>query len=185
MKMTVKNMVCRHCVAAVATILRRLGIPFDDVAVGTVDLPRMPEGDKLAELDAAFEAEGFERLTNPAEATAERIRQAIRSHVRDHAECRLNLSACLEDRLGIPYDTLSRLFSQVEGRTIEKYHMAVKTDRVKELLADTSLTLAEIADMTGYSSSAHLSRQFKAVTGMTPREYVRLADFSRTPLPEI
>lgn len=178
-------MVCRHCAAAVAAILRRLDIPFADVAVGTVELPEMPEGEKLARLDAALAAEGFERLTDAASATVERVKQAVRSHVRDHAECRLNLSACLEEHLGIPYDTLSRLFSQMEGRTVEKYHMAVKTDRVKELLADPSLTLAEIADMTGYSSSAHLSRQFKSVTGMTPTEYIRLADFTRTPLPEI
>lgn len=185
MKMTVKNMVCRHCAAAVATILRRLDIPFEDVAVGTVTLPELPEGEQLRRLDEALAAEGFERITDAATATVERIKQAVRAHVRDHAECRLNLSACLEDHLGIPYDTLSRLFSQMEGRTVEKYHMAVKTDRVKELLADPQLTLAEIADLTGYSSAAHLSRQFKSVTGMTPTEYVRLAEFARTPLPEI
>ncbi|MDE6135803.1 MAG: AraC family transcriptional regulator, partial [Muribaculaceae bacterium] len=95
------------------------------------------------------------------------------------------LSACIEEHLGQSYDTLSRLFSQREGRTIEKYHIALKIDYVKELLSLRNMTLAEIADMTGYSGAAHLSRQFKAVTGMTPGEYVRNASFARTPLTEL
>ena len=84
-----------------------------------------------------------------------------------------NLSECIERNLNVSYDTVSRIFSQREGRTLEKYHIAQKIERVKELLQHDQYTLSEIADMVDYSSVAHLSRQFKSVTGMTPTEYLR------------
>ena len=82
------------------------------------------------------------------------------------------------------FDTISRMFSQLEGRTIEKYHIAQKVERVKELLAYGGRTLEEIADITGYSSASHLSRQFKAVTGLTPTQFVSTRG-KRTPLDKV
>lgn len=103
----------------------------------------------------------------------ERAKAAVRNHVRTEAECKLKLSACLEVQLGVSFDSVSRLFSQLEGRTIEKYHIEQKVDRIKELLLEGRMTIAAIADVTGYSSAAHLSRQFKSVTGMTPTAFIR------------
>ena len=104
--------------------------------------------------------------------------------MRQADRCRLNLSACLEEHLHIPYDTLSRIFSSLEGRTVEKYQIAQRVEWVKELLGYGEMTVSEIADYTGYSSAAHLSRQFKSVTGLTPTEYLR-ATASRRPLNEV
>lgn len=103
----------------------------------------------------------------------EKIKRAVIEHVRQPGECRLNLSACLERHIGATYDTMSRVFSAHEGRTLEKYQMAQRVEWVKELLGYGQYTISEIADMTGYSSTAHLSRQFKSVTGLTPTEYLR------------
>lgn len=81
----------------------------------------------------------------------DKVKLAVLHHVRDQEECHYNLSACIEKHVGVAYDTLSRIFSQNEGRTIERYHIAQKVERVKELLGYKELTLAEIAFRTGYS----------------------------------
>lgn len=182
MEILIKNMVCRHCVGAVTNILRQLDIPFSSVEIGRIEVPSLPDDEKMEALRTALVAQGFDRILDPATALVERIKHHVRHHVRTEEQCRLNLSGCLEEKLHQSYDTLSRLFSQHEGRTIEKFHIALKIDFVKELLADASMTLAEIADKVGYSSAAHLSRQFKSATGITPTEYVRRGDFARKPL---
>ena len=178
-------MVCRHCVAAVTAILNRLGIPFESVDIGSalVDETAL-DANTLDALDKELAKEGFERVVDSDSMTVEKIKHAVLHHVRDEEECHLNLSACIEERVGMPYDTLSRIFSQKEGRTIEKYHIAQKIERVKELLGYGQMNLAEIADRTGYSSASHLSRQFKQITGLTPSEYIRVAP-DRKPLNEV
>ena len=93
------------------------------------------------------------------------------------------LSEYLSARLGRDFKSLSRIFSETEGRTIENYAIMQKIERVKELLLDGQLTVSEIAWQTGYSSVGHLSRQFKDVTGMTPSEF--RVDGHRLPLNEV
>lgn len=95
------------------------------------------------------------------------------NHVREERGMRHNLFLCIERELNVSYDYVSRIFSQCEGRTLEKYHIAQKVERVKELMLYDEYTLSEIADMVDYSSVAHLSRQFKTVVGITPSEYLR------------
>ena len=95
----------------------------------------------------------------------------------------LKLSEYLSSRIGRDYRTLSRVFSDAEGRTIENYLILQKIERVKELLVDGQLTVSEIAWLTDYSSVGHLSRQFKAITGMTPSEF-RISG-RRIPLNEV
>ena len=90
-----------------------------------------------------------------------------------------HLPSCLADKLGVNYDHASRVFSRIEGRTIEKYQILQKIELVKELMGEPGMTLAEIADRAGYSSVAHLSRQFKGVTGMTPSAYMASGTSSR------
>lgn len=170
MELRIRNMVCRHCVTTVRNALTAAGFDVVDVGLGravvacdTRDLPR---------IDAILEDNDFERITDPDDALVDDIKHAVIEHVRNSSECRLNLSACLADHLSVSYDHASRVFSRVEGRTIEKYQILQKVEYVKELLEEHTLPLAEIADRAGYSSTAHLSRQFKEVTGMTPTQYI-------------
>lgn len=167
-------MVCRHCVAAVEGALKKAGIGYEAVEIGKVYLKDALTAEQTAVLDAELTTLGFRRIDSDEEAIVEAAKHAVMHHVRDEAECRLKLSACIELQLGMSYASVSRLFSQHEGRTIEKYHQAQKVERVKELLQQGRRSLDEIADVVGYSSGAHLSRRFKEVTGMTPSEYVRI-----------
>lgn len=170
----ISDMVCRHCVSAVKGALDRTGIGYEAVEIGKVYLKSALTAAQTATLDAELAALGFRRIDSDEDAIVEAAKHAVMHHVRDEAECRLKLSACIEAQLGMSYAAVSRLFSQHEGRTIEKYHQAQKVERVKELLQQGRRSLDEIAEIVGYSSGAHLSRRFKDVTGMTPSEYVRI-----------
>lgn len=203
MEILIQNMVCRHCVEAVIRTLTGLGLQNVSVSLGraSFDIPDdfdstdghvAPAGvdgnaglDALfPRLDAALQAEGFCRIADHDHAVVEQIKRAVLHHLRDEHECRLNLSACIEDHLHISYDQASRIFRCLEGRTIERYAMLQKIEFVKELLGYGTMTLAAIADRTGFSSAAHLSRQFKHVTGMTTSAYLASRP-SRTPLTEV
>jgi AraC-like DNA-binding protein len=91
----------------------------------------------------------------------------------------------LSDKLNLDYPYLSSLFSELEGRTIEKYFISQKIERVKELLIYDELNLSEIADQMGYSSVAYLSNQFKKVTGLTPTQFKNQQEHRRINLEDL
>lgn len=184
MHLTIKNMVCRHCIAALDSCLDDMGLSHANTELGGADLTEDISPEQLAELDRRLEELGFVRAGSADEALVEHTKAAVREHVRSAEHCRLKLSACIAGHLGVPYDSLSRTFSRIEGRTLENYAIAQRVEFVKELMSYGESTLSEIAYETGYSSAAHLSRQFKEVTGMTPTEYQRLRP-SRRPLDEV
>lgn len=174
MELLIRNMVCRHCVKAVTMALESVGLDVADVTLGRAEI-REPALDAtmLETVRNSLADQGFELISDPDDVLTERIRHAVQQHVRSEDECRLKLSVCLERRLGVGYDTISRVFSRKEGRTVEKYYIAQKIERVKELLGYRELSLGEIAFRTGYSSVSHLSRQFKEYVGVTTSEFVR------------
>lgn len=173
MEIIIKGMVCHHCVEAVERVIRSAGLTPVKVILGRAEIREHLDDKALHMLDSLLSSEGFTRILDSESKLVEDTKRAIIHHVRQPHECRLNLSVCLEKQLSMPYDTISRLFSAHEGRTIEKYQMAQRVEWVKELLGYGQMTISEIADSTGYSSVAHLSRQFKNITGMTPTEYLR------------
>lgn len=184
MEITVKNMVCDRCVMVVSDIMRRLGHPDAEVTMGHVRLDADLTDDELDRLDAMLVDAGFELLRDRDLALVEEIKTAVILLARDsEGDQRLKLSAYLSERLGVDYRTLSRVFTATEHRSIERYYIAQKVEYVKELLDYGELTVSEIADMTGYSSVAHLSRQFRAETGLTPTEYRE--NGGRTPLDKV
>lgn len=166
----IKNMVCDRCIMAVRAVLTRCcGIEPLAVELGEVRLPRPLTEPEHETLRRELEDLGFELLEDRRQQLVARLRGAVIELVR-HPEGvrRERLSDWLVRRLGHDYDSLSRLFSEVTGTTLEKYLIAQKIEYAKELLIYDELSLAEIADRLGYSSGAYLSAQFKSVTGMTP-----------------
>lgn len=173
MEIMVRNMVCRHCVEALRQALEAMDLGVVHVEIGRAVIQEEVLDEKqLAELDRRLADAGFERVKSRQQQIADRVRRAVIEHVRTADSCRLNLSACLSEKLAMSYDTLSRAFSQEEGRSIEKYFIIQKIEYVKELIGYGEFSLTEIADRAGYSSVAHLSRQFKEVTGLTPTQYI-------------
>ncbi len=157
---------------AVRDTLERLGLTTRTVTLGLAELCETPSDTQRAALRTALEALGFELIDDRREQEVERIRNAVVAWVHhDGGDPRLHLSDYLAERLGRDYDTLSRLFSEETGSTIEKYLIAQRIERAKELLSYGELTLSQIADELHYSSVAYLSTQFKSVTGMTPSAF--------------
>jgi AraC-like DNA-binding protein len=188
MKLLIKNMVCDRCTLAVRNVLRDLGIELAIVNMGEVDFGESgPDDDTVALFRERIEELGFELISDRKSELIENMKKYIIALVNEPADGeKVKLSAYLSKRLFHDYTYLSNLFSSVEGVTIEQYHIHQKIEKAKELLVYDELTLTEIAFRLGYSSVAHLSRQFKKVTGQTPTAFKRIRDSGlRKPLDKV
>lgn len=166
-------MVCDRCKQAVRRLLDHLGIVPVRVDLGHVTLSEPLAPERMADLRHGLEALGFELLDTRKEQLVEAIKlQIIRLIWYHQNELSVNLSDYLSSALHQEYSVLSKLFSEQTGTTIEKYFICQKIERVKELLADDGLSLNAIAEQLHYSSAAHLSTQFKKITGLSPREWL-------------
>lgn len=176
MRLFVKNMVCDRCIAAVRSVLEQAGIRDAQVRLGMAEFPgESVDADLEARIAAGLNARGFELIFDRDLQLVEQIKTAVIEYARAENERNVKLSVYLADRIGMDYTTMSRIFSAREQRTIENYLITQKIEFVKELLEYGELTLSEIAWRAGYSSVAHLSRQFRQVTGLTASEYRRSA----------
>lgn len=186
MVLIVRNMVCDRCKAVVRRVLAENGIAVKHVDLGEVDLEREPTSAQLDSARSALKAQGFELVDGREAATIARIKAAIVKLVHHNGELqgRVKLGEHLSAALNREYSSLSGLFSQVEGITIEQFFLLQRLERVKELIKYGELTLSEIADRTGFSSVAHLSAQFKKLTGMTPSAFKAMG-LGRTPLDRV
>lgn len=164
-------MVCDRCVKVVKDILENLGIDGAAVGLGYINIPCDLTAEKLCDLDDALTGEGFEIVKTKDEGIVQQIKSLLIGLARSGNGTPMKLSVYLSEKLKTDYAALSRLFSGIEGRTIERYYIVQKIEFVKELIDYGGTTLSEIACRTGYSSVAHLSRQFKEVTGLTPSAY--------------
>ena len=173
MRLTVRNMVCARCVAAVEQIVKDAGLALRNIELGEVELEAAPTPAQLEQLRQGLEAVGFELVDDRDAATIARIKAAIVKlvHHSDEAAPKVKLSELLSNALHREYSSLSSLFTQVEGITIEQFFLLQRLERVKELIRYDELTMSEIAFRTGFSSVAHLSAQFKKLTGMTPSAF--------------
>jgi AraC-like DNA-binding protein len=180
MKLYIKNMVCGRCEMAVTSELKKMQIPILSIKLGEVELSRHLEENEKQTLAKNLNALGFELLDDKISKTIERIKNRIIDLVHyQNEKLKINLSTYLAEDLKQDYSTLSNLFSETEGTTIEHYFIAQKIERAKELLIYNELTLSEIAIQLNYSNVAHLSNQFKKVTGFTPTHFKKLKDAKR------
>ncbi len=171
---------------AVRNELDKLGLKLKDIRLGEATLEREPAAEEKRKLEEALVALGFQLIDDKKSRLIEKIKNIIIELVHHQdGEIKTNLSELLSSKLHRDYNYLSNLFSEVEGSTIEKYYIAQKIEKVKELLVYDELSLSEIALRLNYSSVAYLSNQFKKVTGLTPSHFKQVKENKRQSLDEV
>lgn len=184
-KLYIKNMVCNRCIMVVKQELEALGLQTSQVKMGEVELLKTPSEKHLHQLDIRLNQLGFELLDDQRQKQIEKIKNLlIKKTQSGELEEHFSISDYLGKALNKEYSSLSRLFSQVEGVTIEQFFILHKIEKVKEWLIYGEMNLNEIAFQLGYSSTAHLSTQFKKIIGLTPREFKKIGG-SRKPLDKV
>lgn len=179
-------MVCDRCRLAVNRLLDEIGVVPVRVELGRVVLSEPLTPDRLIQFRKGLEELGFELLDTREQQLVEAIKRELIHLVRHRQEpLPTNLSSYLAEVFHQEYSVLSKLFSEQVGTTVERYFIALRIERVKELLAYDAYSLKEIADRLHYSSTAHLSAQFKKVIGMSPSAYRAKGCPDRRPLDQI
>ena len=174
-KLYVKNMVCKRCILVVRQELEKLQLPLLNISLGEVELANLPDEKQLSKLNGRLQDLGFELLDNKKQKQIETIKNLIIQKAQNgEIEEHFSISHFLSTSLNKDYNYITRLFSEVEGITIEQFFILQKIEKVKEWLIYDELTLSEIAWKMGYSSVAHLSAQFKKTTGLTPSDFKKM-----------
>jgi AraC-like DNA-binding protein len=186
MKLYIRNMVCNRCIMVVQSELEKLGHKPIRVALGEVTLEQDITENEKKLLDERLQSLGFAIIDDKKSQLIEKIKNLIIELVhQQNSHLKTNLSDWLSNHLHHDYTYMTNLFTEVEGTTIEKFFIAQKIEKVKELLVYDELTLSEIAFQLNYSSVAHLSSQFKKVTGLTPSHFKKIREEKRKPLDEV
>lgn len=186
MKVYIKNMVCNRCIMVVKNELEKIGFHSVNLTLGEVELEKEINDNEKLIINNHLQTLGFELIDDKKSRAIEKIKNIIIDLVHhQHNDSKLNLSNVLSSKLHHDYNYLSNLFSEVEGTTIEKYFIAQKIEKVKELLVYDELSLSEIAFRLNYSSVAYLSNQFKKVTGLTPSHFRQIKEEKRKPLDKV
>ena len=182
----IKNMVCNRCIMVVQNELDKLDLGVKNIRLGEVTLDEELTDEEKKKLSEVLVRLGFQIIDDKKSRIIEKIKNIIIElvHHQDN-DTKTNLSEVLSNKLHHDYNHLSNLFPEVEGTTIEKYFIAQKIERVKELLVYDELSLSEIAFQLNYSSVAYLSNQFKKITGLTPSHFKQIKEEKRKPLDEV
>lgn len=177
MKLYIKYMVSLRCKLMVKEELKKLGLKYVSVELGVVEIMEDITPEQKDQLKENLLVSGLELLEDNRSILIEKIKNVIIEMVHYSDEVpKVNYSDHISEKLGYDYTYLANTFSEVKGITIQQFIILHKVERVKELLIYDELTLSEIAYKLHYSSGAHLSTQFKKITGLTPTYYKKLKE---------
>jgi len=186
MTLHIKYMVSLCCIKMVKTELTNLEIDYCEVELGEVTMKKAITEEQRIDLKKVLFKIGFHLIDDPKSVLIEKIKNAIIDMVHFSEEMpKTNYSQYLSKKLDYDYSYLSATFSDVKGETIENYIIKHKIERAKELLLYNELTLTQISYQLDYSSVAHLSNQFKKITGLTPTYFKQMKKKKRIPLEEV
>jgi len=182
----IKNMVCNRCKLVITQLFKDFNLTTIEVNLGEVLLEREPTKTEIILIKERLEQFGFTLIDDNRMKHSIKIKSLIiRLLEVDNFDLKLKLSEYLAAELHYEYQYLSNLFSEIEGTTIEKYFIQLRIEKVKEFIEYGELSLSEISYKFGYSSPAHLTNQFKQITGITPTSYKFLNNTIRKPLDEV
>jgi AraC-like DNA-binding protein len=186
LKLYIKYMVSNRCKIAVRDELKKLGLHFIVVDLGVVEIMETISMEKRLLLKQGLLISGLELMDDKKAILIEKIKNIIIEMIHHSEEViKVNFSDYLSEKLEHNYTYLANLFSEVQGTTIEQFIISHKIERIKELMIYGELNITEIAWKMNYSSVAHLSSQFKKVTGLSPSHFKQLKDKRRNPLENI
>jgi len=178
--------VSNRCKMAVKAALKKLGLHFIVVDLGEVEIMETLSAEQRGLLINALHNSGLELMDDKRAILIEKIKNAIIEMVHHSDELiKINFSDFISKKLNHDYTYLANLFSEIQGTTIEQFIISHKVERIKELIIYDELNITEIAWKMNYSSVAHLSNQFKKVTGLSPTHFKLLKDKRRSPIEEI
>lgn len=186
MKLYVKYMVSMRCKMAVKEELKRMGLHFMLVDLGEIEIMEDISMAQREELKMALLQSGLELMDNKKMTLIERVKNVIIEmvHYSDMLP-KINYSDYISQKLNHDYTYLSNIFSEVKGITIQQFIIIHKIERAKELMLYDELNLTEISYRLDYSSAAHLSNQFKKITGFSPSHFKHLKEKRRQPIEEV
>jgi len=166
--------------------LEKLGLQLLSVDLGEVEIGSSISTTKKQEISERLKSFGFELIDDKKSKTIEKIKTLIIELIYNkNNKLNINLSEYISQNLSFDYASLSNLFSEVEGTTIEKYFILQKIERVKELVIYDEMSLSEIAFLLNYSSVGYLSNQFKKITGLTPSHFKQLKNKKRQQIDDL
>jgi AraC-like DNA-binding protein len=168
MKIFIKHMVSMRCIVLVKDELKKLGLMFTNLELGSVILLKNLTDENRVKLSRQLSEAGLELHLDKKGILVEEIKRELNSWLLSEDLIRIKYSAHLTRVLKYKYNYLSNVFTEVEGITIQTYLINQKIELIKELLSYGEMNLSEIADRLNYCSSAHMSSQFKKATGMNP-----------------
>lgn len=179
-------MVCIRCQMVVKAELEKLGMRYVYVNIGETDIIGKLSSTQLAQLDIELRKSGLQLMDDKKSILVEKIKGVIIElvHYTDE-QIKVNLSDYISEKLSLDYTYIANLFAEVKGTTIENFYLKHKIEKVKELIVYDQLNLTEIAYKMHYSSVAHLSNQFKKITGLTPTHFKKLKKKRRITLEDV
>ncbi|HSB92674.1 MAG TPA: AraC family transcriptional regulator, partial [Flavitalea sp.] len=173
-------------ITSVEQLLEKNQLQAKYVRLGEVELIREPGKLKLQQFADQLKQQGFELLDNQKMQLIEQVKNLLIQKVQSgNIEDHFSVSKFIGDNIYKDYSSISKLFSEVEGVTIEQFFILQKIEKTKEWLVYDELSLTQIAFELGYSSTQHLSNQFKKVTGMTPSQFKQLGAVHRKPIDRV
>jgi AraC family transcriptional regulator len=180
-------MVCNRCIKVVKDEFAKLNITIEEIELGKVIVSSNLDNEQINQVRDVLNKNGFELISDKKSKLIDSIKTLIieKIHYSNDVLEPINSSDYIARKIAYDYSYLSKLFSSVEGITIEKYIINQKIEKAKELLVYNELTLNEISYQLGYSSVQHLSNQFKKIIGLTPSHFKKLKKSKRKPLDEV
>lgn len=187
MELNIKNMVCGRCLKVVREVMNKNELNVSSIELGKVNIENDLSDSQLLKIRQDLQSEGFDLVDDQKAMLVQSIKNLIieQVHYGELDEMKENFSRYLSSKLHRDYNYLSNLFSSTQNITIEHFILLQKVEKIKELLVYDEKSVSEIAYSLGYSSPAHLSNQFKKMTGFSPSEFKRLKDHHRNPLDEV
>lgn len=185
MKLYIRNMACESCKVLVKEELEKLKLHPLTVELGEAEIKEKIPERKQEQFAAAIKKAGLELVKTKEGVLADQVKALIAEYVNNSEKNKVNLSQYLSKKLHYDYGYLSSYFSAMQANTIEQYAIALRIEKVKEMLVLEDLTLSQIADKLNYSSVAHLSSQFRKVTGLPASHFKKLRTVRRKTIQDL